>query len=259
MSATTALVIIIAGISPTLAADAPATDLESVLVETNSLDGVWKINVPTYSGGLSVLRGFRGSLRKFRTILCRVNDRTVRCIGPALAQEGSISVTGTHAHIAWGSAIARPVIDGNFASATAFSGQFAFKIAGFSHDAPDPATGTKISLSAIPASNDKEGRQLTRMLEELRKGLSSDMLDIQSKDVQLPPQQELHALGGVQSVAYLGESGEFITPTNNKGPTPDKYKIPTDYRVYDVEFENGERLCGLRIREDSKIDGLKCV
>jgi len=239
--------------SSAAAADDVPPSLETVLVQNNSLDGIWKITAPTYSGGLSVLHGFRGPLRKMQSVLCRIAERTVRCIGPSLMVEGSVSLKGTEAHFAWGSIMARPVIEAKFTSATAFSGVFSFKFSGIAYTAPDPASGTKLNLSVMPPSSDKEGLVLARLLGEIGNGQPSEMLDTQSRDVQVPPQEDLRALGAVQSIVYVAESGDLLAAKDPKA------LMPRDYKVYDVEFANGERLCGLRYRPDGKIDGFKCI
>jgi hypothetical protein len=252
------LTTLIALLSP-IAAEDPSSDLEAVLVQSNSLDGIWKISAPVYTGGLSVLHGFRGPLRKMQNILCRINGRTVRCIGPSQMVEGNISLNGTHAHFAWGTFLARPVIEATFVSTTQFSGVFSFKLSGVEYSAPDAASGTRLNLAAIPASDDKEKQLLAQLLRRTDAVQPPESFDVQSRDVQLPTQSELGSLGAVQSVIYVGESGEFVGRQDPQAPNSAKYRIPTDYRVYDVEFADGERLCGLRTRSDGKIDGFKCV
>ena len=231
------------------AAAAQTPDLETVLVQSNSLDGIWKITAPTYSGGLSLLHGFRGPLRKMQNVLCRITGRTVRCIGPSLMVEGTVSLDGSAAHFAWGSAMARPVIDAKFSSTVQFSGDFVFKLSGIAYTAPDPASGAKLNLAALASADDP----LARLLSAVVQGERPELLDLTSKDVQLPTQDALRSLGAVQSIVSLGESGDFLAAKDPRA------LMTTDYKVFDVEFANGERLCGLRVRADGKIDGFKCV
>lgn len=40
---------------------------------------------------------------------------------------------------------------------------------------------------------------------------------------------------------------------------PSSGTIPEFFRVYDVEFANGHRICGLHQSDDGTIDGLRCV
>ena len=55
----------------------------------------------------------------------------------------------------------------------------------------------------------------------------------------------LRALGTVQAIIYLGAAPKWGTLNF--------------FSAYDVEFANGERICGLHQSDDGKVDAFMCV
>ncbi len=72
--------------------------------------------------------------------------------------------------------------------------------------------------------------------------------------------EELRSLGKVEAVLYLGE-GSTVRPRFSDVNTT--HSIPAfpvfAFSAYQIEFTNGERLCGIHQREDGVLDGFVCV
>ncbi len=83
---------------------------ETVPVEkTRSLAGLWQINVPE-SFGLSIFQSAHfGSMRP---IYCRVEEANdIHCLSGGYSAQGSVTLHCNAVHVAWGTAMARMVID----------------------------------------------------------------------------------------------------------------------------------------------------
>jgi len=140
---------------------------------------------------------------------CRIEQigaaLTVNCF-PLLGIDGTISTESAHFHLAWGTMMARIVVDGTMQSAAQFAGHFTVKVSGISFDDPDISEGTKLTLST--ATPDKGGKTslLAHALAEMASGSSTEPFDEKSNFVQRLKPEMLRPLGGVQTIIYLGES-----------------------------------------------------
>ena len=96
---------------------------------------------------------------------------------------------------------------------------------------------------------------LRTTLQRLAQGLPAPILDAASQKNLAALTRDLHALGAVQVVAYLGSSSREVPSVTRGVP-----KVESNFlNVYAVEFESGERICGLHSREDGVIDAFRCV
>jgi hypothetical protein len=245
------------------AEDVPA-NVETVIVHASALDGVWKINVPDYFG-IQVNRAEWGDLRD---TFCRIesqNDDDVRihCLSWLMLRNGTVSLDDGKIHLAWGSMMVRLVLDGTLQSAAQFDGNFAFKFSGIRFDNPAPTGAQKISLS-----KDKGGdtELLERLLADGARGAPSAVSYVKKEiDVSFLKQENLQALGQVQSVVYLGQI-PYYNRASDPHPKPENHQQWLENRkardfmgAYAVEFQNGQRICELHRQPDGRIDRFACV
>jgi len=227
---------------------------ESVLVEGHSMSGVWKISLPSE---VAITLFHEAKFGPLDDYLCRIeqvqNDLTVHCLVRGFRRDGTGSIEDAKLHLAWGVMMARFVIDAPLESSANFRGTFAVKLAGIEYDNPELSSGTKLTLS--PNAPDATGKAglLRRALDELATGtlaLPHDEAAMKrnSRDTRLLTPAELGKLGAVEAMVYLGRT-----------TTPDNGKLVDFFNVYDVEFANGERLCGIHQRDDGVIDDLVCA
>jgi len=243
---------------PCMAADTAQPAVETVIVTESALVGVWKISFPSYVEKA----GFFGDLKwgPLSDHFCRIEQSRSNLKTHCLwwIPDGTVVVHGAKIHFAWGWMIARFVIDGTLQSSTSFAGRPNVKLSGIELDGPEQSTGTKLTLpGALP---DKPGKAvlLSKSLEELAAGSLIEPHDDaaitgNSGGNPLPVPAALRALGAVQAVLYLGEFAKPLPP----GTKPDIGL--QNFSVYDVEFANGERLCGLHQRNDGALDAFVCV
>jgi len=148
----------------------------------------------------------------------------------------------------------RAVFDGTLQSSTQFTGNIALKLSGIRYDDPEQSIATKRTLSKAAPDEAGKSALLARLLSEMAKGLPLERPAEQSGNVELLTPEALRPLGAAQTVIYLGE---FAKPVGTKSDGSPQYFI--NFSVYDVEFVNGNRLCGLHQRDDGVLDGLLCV
>ncbi len=230
-----------------------APPIETVTVNASALVGVWKVDVPAYG---SVNFSFHTTWGPMQGNFCRIeqaqNGLSANCF-PGPGREGKVTVEESHFHMAWGTMMARAYIDASMSSPTAFDGHIGVKLSGLAIENPASSHGEKMILSAIKSDPGGKGPLLTRLLTALSGGTSDNGAIDKAPLVQLPTAAELRELGALDSVIYLGASPKPLPP-NAKEPAQ-----PEFYRVYDVEFAAGHRLCGLHQRDDGMVDALRCV
>mgnify|MGYP001556562019 CR=1 FL=1 len=231
-----------AGLACLLVLPAAAQPVESVTVTANALLGIWKVTCPHALGK----SGFFGDWKwdTARDGFCRVGqgqgELTFHCLSMGA---GTASLSGTHVHLAWGSMMARFVIDGEFQSQSNFAGHAAAKLAGISIEDPGPSSGVKIDPQTRAAD---EGGKADLLRAILSGGLSQVPHDLRMKDA-LPDRA---SLGRAQAVSHLGQQAKYGLPG----------KEPTDFlTVYAIEFDNGERICGLNQRDGGSFDAFQCA
>lgn len=255
-----------------LAAPAVA-QTETVQVDGNeTLSGVWKISFPAGASGYMPGRGrlYTGAMESF----CRLQQtgETVfaSCLPGWGPDSGGGELDGRELHLAWGIAVMRAVIDAKIegAPARAFNGNFALKILGIRHQAPGPASARKLVLDPAVADAAGKARMLTQALEELAAGaiVTPHAADValnfgrQFGDNQANTAEDIRSLGRVDAVVYLGEGSAPHGRVSNVDTTHAAFAIPGfAFSAYQVEFTNGQRLCGIHQREDGVLDGLLCV
>jgi hypothetical protein len=239
-----------------LSCAAAAPEGETVLVRSADISGIWKIETP--DGGQINVGGedsFGPTEEEFCRIGQKAGDLSVRCLGPHhYTQVGDGEIDDGKLHLAWGSMMLRFVIDAPLYSSVAFEGRFAVKLVGSRHQAPTPVKGAKLSLSFGAPDPDGLKPVLLQAIEEWTHGglrLPHDAAAIKRNiDGREPTSaKNLLAYGKVIGVVYLGKI-ETRDETGKRQPF---------FSVYDIEFENGERLCGVHRRGDGALDGFLCV
>ena len=175
---------------------------------------------------------------------CRIEQTEGELAFHCLAMgQGTAAITGNHIHLAWGSMMARLVIDADFQSDSSFAGHAAAKLAGISIEDPGPSTSAKINPA--PGAADKGGKLLQTIVSD---GLVHVPHDPKVKDS--PALQEPNKLGSAQAFIYLGQQPRSGPPGTD---------LPDFFAVYAVEFDNGERICGLHQRDDGMLDAFQCA
>jgi hypothetical protein len=104
--------------------------------------------------------------------------------------------------------------------------------------------------TVAPKASDLAGKAslLRAILSELAAGRFTRAYDSGDESkVALP--RDLKSLGAVTAVTYLDMAGV----------NRDRVIVPDFFAVYVVDFQNGQRFCGLHQREDGLLDGFRCV
>lgn len=214
---------------------------EAVRVESNAIDGIWAINTPSeISIDFTQSAHFGPMEKRFCRVETKGHTTAIRCVAPDFyLLEGTAQVEEGKVHLAWGSALARYVIDATLDDPFHMTGTFAVKVMGIKHDAPELSTAEKIHATNAVADSSADGSLITTSLQQLANG---------AKLAGNVSSSELRALGGVQAVVYLGKTGRSANE-----------KKSYFYSVYQVEFSSGERLCGLHQTDQGVADKLTCV
>jgi hypothetical protein len=236
------------------AAGDAAPNPEAVLVEGGALDGVWSILTPSEMG-TDFRSAHFGPLTKK---LCRFEGKkghiTIRCFGPYYyTREGTAEIDASSVHLAWGSALARFVIDARLNTPFSFKGTFSFKVMGITYNDRETIAGEKIQLPKAVVDDAGKEPLLTQSLQQLSDGalvVPHDAAAMKKNlgDAKAITPNALRALGDIQTVRYVGKTARAANG-----------KYPDFFSVYQVEFASGERLCGLHQREDGVLDALICV
>lgn len=218
---------------------ATAQETESVTVNASALPGVWKITRPSYIAK----RGVFGAI-KFGPLtsgFCRIEQAdglTFHCLSSG---SGTVTLDGPNIHFAQGIIIARAVLDGTFDTGNSFTGRMAMKLAGITTEDSHLSSGGKLDLSKL-----QTGPADALLRTVITNGLAQIPHDAKLKEPALPSD-----LGEVQALIWLGHQ--------DKGGGPDQPTVKDYFSVYAVEFDHGERLCGLHQRDDGVLDVLHCV
>jgi len=256
--------------APAMAQDAPVESVQ--VIGRHTLAGMWKIHFP--SGiPLSIPLVIRGALGE-EDAFCRMDDSredlAVSCL--PWHGNGTGSFTDGQLHMAWGVWAFRFVIDAPISTATAFTGSYRLKVLGDSHDAPTPATGTKLAPNATTPDVPGQGPVLLACLKDIAAGTAPPLDDITRKSFGQsfggPPATTVAALQGLGApvqALYLGASTPPKIPPPPPGTRPDDRNnarfrfFRAAFNIYDVEFAGGQqRLCGVYAGADGKVNVL-CV
>jgi len=237
-----------------------------------ALSGLWKISFPAGASGYMPGRGrlYTAGMESFCRLQQKGKNVSALCLPGWGPDSGDGDLDGKDLHLAWGIALARAVIDAKIESGSvrAINGIFALKVFGIRHDAPTPASARKLVLD--PAAPDTAGKAklLTQTLEELAAGaiVTPHDADValnfghQMGDNKANTPEEMRSLGKVEAVLYLGEGSAPHGRFSDVDTTHLAFAIPGfAFSAYQVEFTNGERLCGIHQREDGVVDGFLCV
>ena len=245
-----------------------AAQNEIVTVTAESLAGPWKITLPSWGAiDISMVAKFGPMTENFCRMEGGRSDMHVSCLrrfGSTLGN-GTLSLDGNKIHIAWGSMLLRQTIDATLQSPGVFSGSYALKLTGITVTAPSQLTASKIDLSSVPPDAGGKSALLKKQLVDLGNGVPFTLQPYMSKDMSPPEPDDLRKLGGIQAVLYLGRTQTTVEegrPGMDRQPPPESQAPPYNndaFEIYAVEFDHGERICGIRQRPDGVVDGLHCV
>jgi len=236
-----------------------APPIETVTVKASALVGVWIIDWPQW--GRITFGGTSWGPMENR--YCRIEqvkgDLAVHCFGGDMGANsfgsGTANLEGTQIHFAWGNMLLRPVMDGTLQSPTRIAGKMGVKFSGIEHENPQPSNATKYAFPERAGDIGEKAALLRTTLQQLAQGSSTPINDAASKKSLGTLPSDLHALGAIQVVAFLGPSSKEITSITPGVPRVDR----NFFSVYAVEFEGGERICGLHQRDDGVVDAFRCV
>jgi len=219
---------------------ASAQKTESITVNASALAGVWQITSPSYVAKRGIFSGIEFGPLAAR--FCRVeqikNELTSYCLNGG---SGIVTIDGRIIHFARGIMIARVVLEGTLDSSDSFTGHMAMKLAGITTEDPNVSSGRKLNLS-----DQKTGPADAVLRAAISNGLAQTPHDAKVKDIPtLTPD-----LGSVQAMIWLGHQSQ--------GGAPDQQAIKDYFSVYAVEFDHGERICGLHQRDDGVLDAFHC-
>jgi hypothetical protein len=228
-----------------------AQDVEQVTVYGGTIAGFWKIDRPE---SVSTSNFYNVKWGPIRSWLCRIDqaktEASVHCLGGPVLQNGTATLSEGKIHLAWGFMVARLVVDGTFDTPTHYTGTFALKLAGISHENPAPVSGIKVV--PYPQAPDPDGKAalLRTILTESQSRVPLDA-DTIAKNTRIALADMLKAVpsGSILQITWMGQQ-----PHYNKG-----VESLDATSVYAVEFEGGERICGLHQRGDGTVDAFQCV
>ena len=227
------------------ASPAPAQDVEQVTVYGGNLSGFWHVTGPSW---LQMTLFGHVTWGPLRGAYCRLSHDTdgytSHCPGQGAGRGGTLSVDGTHFHLAWGTMLARMVYDGEVTSATAFSGHFAAKLMGIPITNPDVSEGTKILTDA--ATPDGAGKAPL-----LRAVLAGETIAHDPKLDAAIAAARADQPGKLERIMFLGRQ---VGP-HSEGPKT--VGDQTYLAAYAVEYGDGERICWLH-DDDGKLAAFEC-
>jgi len=218
-----------------------AQQIESVTVNADALLGVWKISRPNYVGKKSLFGDWTfGPVRDYFCHMERKDgDLTMPCL---LGGDPTVTFRGDSIHLAQGIVLARFVVDGVMQPGPSFTGHAVIKLAGIGIEDKAVSSGTRLDLSAPPPDT---GGMAQLLRDLVAKGIAHAAHDDKVKD-----SPALRAdLGNLQTAVFLGQQDRVGGP----GKTDKGF-----FTVYALEFDKGERICGLHRRDDGVLDAFQC-
>jgi hypothetical protein len=251
---------------------------ETVLVTgTHSLAGIWQIQFP-YGISLTI-PGVMGGTRRGHEAFCRMEENkaalSVACLpgfgnGTGKFEKGRLQLSFCC------TVVFRYTIDAPIVSATSFLGTYKLRVFGDSHEARIPARGRKLIPAAGTEDAAGQGGALRTELEAIASGATPPPDYITRKrfspDFGGPGEMSvaaLRSLGAITRITYLGVHTPAKPPPGPPQNDPPRrvedpkqpgkqFDVYVGYGVYEVEFANGQRLCGVHKDESGKTD-LLCV
>lgn len=233
-----------------LAAPAMAQDLpvETVNAHGTSLVGVWRVGSPDSISASGFFSPFQwGPERQhFCRIAPRNTDLEMMCSGGP--ENWTVATDGNHVHFAWGTMLLRFVLDGELQDMGHFRGRYQFKISGITYESPAFYESVRVMPDPDRPGPIGNAQTLRRILEQ---GLASVPHDGTNWKDGLP---EPPKLGAVSAMTHIGAEDREI-PAKDRGGKSTIYAV----NVYLVRFAQGERLCGVHLRDDGIVDDFRCV
>ncbi len=242
---------------------APAMAQDAAPIETiessglNTLTGIWKIAFPE----MILNDSYRWS--QATETFCRVthdggDQASITCLAGGAGRNGTATLEEKNLHLAWGSMVARMVVDAKLDGTRTFSGVYALKLTGIRHDAATPASGERFTVPETAPDTAGHAALVSAALVQLAGGAAlppNDIIARQYLGAQPNTPAEIQALGKLEAVLYLGEGSQQRWPAKKGDPVPP----PVLFSVYQVEFANGQRLCAIHLGGDGARDGFYCV
>ena len=212
-----------------LALVATAGPSESITVNADALTGAWTITRPTYIAKRSLFGAieFGPPAPGFCRVERQEGEFAFHCLGHG---EGTVHLEGRNIRFAWGSMLARVAMEGVLQSDNSFSGRIAFKLAGITAVDSNLSSGSKLDLSRPPPDTGNAAQLL-------RTAISQD--------------NSTGIMGTVRTLILLGHQDRL--------GSPDKPNAKDYFTVFAVEFDHGERICGVHQRDDGVMDALQCA
>lgn len=235
---------------------------ESVVVEhPNVLAGVWRFPPHERMWAWSSFDTIWSDLGP--EMYCRIGiaepDFAFDCFGPQMAigkatldgdevrlsRKALSSATGYTGRNYW-------IFRGRLQSNTAIAGHVGAKVGSVARDNPRPITITKQVLSEATPDRGGLAEFLRVVLDQMERAA---VLLTPSDDMVPMTPQSLHALGPIVSIIYVGEYHPVVDVDWTKGML---YRREAS-SIYAVEFENGERLCGLGRSAEGALTDFRCL
>ena len=224
-----------------LAAPCAAQETESITVNASALVGVWKVTSPSYIAKRGIFGGieFGPLTARFCRIEQAKDELTATCLNGGRA---AVTLDDRTIHFARGIMIARAVLEGTLDTENNFTGHMAMKLAGIITEDSNLSFGGKLDLSK-PQAGPADALMHT--------ALTDDWARIPHDSKLKSPTTLTSDLGEIQALVWLGRQDE--------GGGPEEPPIKDYFSVHAVEFDHGERLCGLHQRDDGVLDALQCA
>jgi hypothetical protein len=226
--------------SPAMAQDVP---IETVTSRAGALLGLWKITWPPLPA--------KPGQAPFQTILdCRIEpSRDTPAVHCFDWRNGMLTVRDGKLRILWSTpTLQSNVVEATMTSPDTFAGSERVRMAGITMLRFEGLVGVRQPVD--PQRPDLAGKaaQLARILEESAGGALKVPTE-KTALLELPETELLHRLGPVRSTMYVAR-----TPIWRDGAWVQDF-----FSLYLVEFQNGNRLCGLHQRDDGVLDAFRCV
>jgi hypothetical protein len=225
-------------------ASAQTDEPENVTVQGPT--GIWRVSGPGWMTA-SLFGGITwGPLReRYCRVVWGERGLHTRCYSRDYGTSDTLESDGHAVHLAWGTMMARIVMDGTMESATRFTGHFGVKIAGVPVRDDDLTEGVKIEPD--PTAPDPAGK--AGLLRAILAGAAPPHEARLDKPIaEAQAMEQTMDLGAIRSIAYIGAQDK---PTG-EGQTP----VPGWLAVYAVDFDKGQRVCVLH--QGETLDAFEC-
>jgi len=218
--------------APAMAEDAP---VETVFSRASSLNGLWKIQATQGDKFLN----------------CRIEhattDPSIHCFERPVSS--ALTLRDNSVRIAfYPTLLQTDIIEGELTSPDSFRGSGRVLLSGIPFLHHEGISGTRLAI--VPEASDTAGEAplLGTILSELANGRLNRPYD-SNKNGKVALPRDMKMLGAVAAITYLGMANS----------NSDRAILPDFFAVYLVNFQNGQRFCGLHVTEAGLLDGFRCV